>query len=85
MYAIPTSAATLSSVESPEIPQEELIDEQTLSERLNVKPRTLQGWRLRGEGPPYIKVGRLVRYRPVDIQRYLNEQTRHSTSQEVTG
>lgn len=36
---------------------------------LNVKPATLESWRIRGGGPslPYIKVGRAVRYRWPDL------------------
>ncbi len=35
---------------------------------IHVKPETLPAWRHRGEGPPYIKVGSLVRY-PDDLLR----------------
>ncbi|MGA8149259.1 MAG: helix-turn-helix domain-containing protein [Gallionellaceae bacterium] len=46
-----------------------------------LKPNTLEGWRIRGEGPCYRKVGRLVRYSLDDLDRYLESQTRTSTSQ----
>lgn len=46
-----------------------------------LKPNTLEGWRIRGEGPTYKKVGRLVRYSVVDLDAYLEAQTRSSTSQ----
>ena len=29
---------------------------------LGVSVRTLQAWRVRGGGPPYVKIGRIVRY-----------------------
>ena len=45
------------------------------------KPNTLEGWRVQGSGPRYIKVGRLVRYRVTDLDAYLESQTRNSTSQ----
>jgi len=38
--------------------------------------KTLQRWRLDGDGPPYVKVGRGVRYRPEAIERWLDENTR---------
>lgn len=46
-----------------------------------LKPNTLEGWRVRGEGVPYRKIGRLVRYRIEDLDAYLDAQTRTSTSQ----
>lgn len=46
-----------------------------------LKPNTLEGWRVSGRGAPYIKIGRLVRYRIEDLDAYLEAQTRTSTSQ----
>jgi len=46
-----------------------------------LKPNTLEGWRIQGTGPRYIKIGRLVRYRLEDLDAYLQAQTRTSTSQ----
>jgi excisionase family DNA binding protein len=57
-----------------------LLDTQAASDLLGVEPRTLEGWRLRGGGPPYVKVGRLVRYRRADLDRWVAERTRASTS-----
>lgn len=37
--------------------------------------KTLQQWRWKREGPAYIKVGRAVRYRRADVERWLDEQT----------
>ncbi|MBA3936300.1 MAG: helix-turn-helix domain-containing protein [Planctomycetes bacterium] len=36
-------------------------------------PRTLEAWRGRREGPPYIKVGHLVRYSTADLAGWLAE------------
>jgi hypothetical protein len=39
---------------------------------LGLSPRTLQAWRVRGGGPPYLKIGRVVRYQRralIDFQR----------------
>lgn len=36
--------------------------------------------RITGEGPPYVKVGRVVRYKPSDVFRWLDARTRRSTS-----
>ena len=46
-----------------------------------IKPNTLEGWRVRGEGPRYLKIGRLVRYKTEDLDAYLESRARCSTSQ----
>lgn len=42
---------------------------------LALQPQTLAAWTSRGEGPPYIKVGRSVRYRKSDIEAWLESRT----------
>jgi hypothetical protein len=44
-------------------------------------PRTLQAERLHGTGPPYIKIGRNVRYRRRDVLRFIAEREVRSTSE----
>lgn len=43
------------------------LSERDLSEYSGVAVRTLQGWRVRGQGPPWVKMGTIVRY---DIERF---------------
>jgi hypothetical protein len=52
-------------------------------ERLNIKSRsTAQKDRVAGRGIPFIKIGRLVRYRPADVEKYLSDlRTLRSTSE----
>ena len=38
---------------------------------------TLQSWRSRGEGPPYLKIGRLVRYRRQALTDWLETRERN--------
>lgn len=50
----------------------ELLTTREASQSLNIPARTLEGWRHRGSGPPYIKVSRgQVRYRAADIESWL--------------
>jgi predicted DNA-binding transcriptional regulator AlpA len=42
---------------------------------------TLEKDRLTGHGPRYVKLGRLVRYRPADVRAWLAERIRRSTSE----
>lgn len=41
---------------------------------LKISPQTLYAWRLRNEGPPAIKVGRHLRFREADVERWLNQR-----------
>jgi predicted DNA-binding transcriptional regulator AlpA len=50
-----------------------LLTESQVSEKLQVSLACLRRWRLRGDGPQYIKVGPLVRYRPEDVDGWLAE------------
>lgn len=62
--------------------QTKLLDTIQAAEYLgNLKPNTIEGWRVAGKGVPYIKIGRLVRYRIADLDAYLEAQTRRSTSE----
>jgi hypothetical protein len=36
--------------------------ENELSKRCGISARTLQGWRLKGNGPPYVRAGKRVLY-----------------------
>jgi hypothetical protein len=58
-----------------------LIDTDDLAKYLRNEVNTCEGWRLKGIGPRYIKVGRLVRYRIEDVDLWLESQTRNSTSE----
>jgi predicted DNA-binding transcriptional regulator AlpA len=52
---------------------EELLDQRQAATRLGLpSARTLEAWRHRGYGPPFIRLSpRLVRYRACDIDRWL--------------
>lgn len=47
---------------------------------LGLKAATLNKWRVFGDGPPFIKVGHLVRYRKADLDAFLQSRLRRSTS-----
>jgi predicted site-specific integrase-resolvase len=58
-----------------------LLTPRQAGEVLGVSPATLATWRWRGVPRlPYVRVGRLIRYRPSDITAFLETQTRTSTS-----
>jgi predicted DNA-binding transcriptional regulator AlpA len=37
-------------------------------------PRTLAAWRLRRQGPAYVRIGTSVRYRRADLEAYIEAQ-----------
>ena len=41
-----------------------------LAERLGVPPDTVKKWRATGEGPPFLPVGKHVRYRERDVEAW---------------
>lgn len=58
-----------------------LLDTSEVANLLTNKPNTIEGWRIKGMGPRYIKIGRLVRYRIEDVNAWIEAQERTSTSQ----
>jgi predicted DNA-binding transcriptional regulator AlpA len=66
---------------SPQVaPQREFLDSRELAEWFGVHPQWPLEARLRGDGPPYVKLGRSVRYRRAAVEAWLARQVRFSTS-----
>ena len=51
-----------------------------VAELLQVKETTLEQWRWKGQGPVFIKVGRLVRYRRDDVEAFTASREFGSTT-----
>jgi len=51
----------------------DLVEEAAAARHVARSVRTLQQWRYRGEGPPYIKAGKAVRYSLRDLDAWLVE------------
>lgn len=47
---------------------------------LSLSPQTLAHLRIRGGGPPYIKISTAVRYSTEDLEQYVAARKRRSTS-----
>ncbi len=53
-----------------------LLDEKQAAERLGLQRKTLQRWRWRGEGPPFVKLSaRAVRYSPEALDAFVAGHT----------
>jgi hypothetical protein len=62
----------------------ELLNEAQAAEFLGLSPGTLSVWRCLGRySLPYVKVGRLVRYRLVDLEAWLRSREATHTGDSV--
>jgi excisionase family DNA binding protein len=51
---------------------------QQVAEILSVRCETLSRWAARNEGPPFVRIGKTIRYHAAEIDRYLRgEQAAH--------
>jgi hypothetical protein len=48
-----------------------LLTEEDVAKQLHISVASLRRWRLERRGPPFIKVGSLVRYRPEEMEAWL--------------
>jgi excisionase family DNA binding protein len=48
-----------------------LLTEEDVARQLHISVASLRRWRLERRGPPFIKVGSLVRYRPEEVEAWL--------------
>lgn len=61
----------------------ELLTVEEAAKRLRLSTSTLNKWRVSGEGPAFVKLGRRVLYRAADLEAWLQDGRRHSTSEVV--
>jgi hypothetical protein len=57
---------------------DELMTESEAARRRHQSIRTLQAERLRGDGCPFVKLGRSVRYRRSDVERFIESNVKTS-------
>jgi predicted DNA-binding transcriptional regulator AlpA len=49
-----------------------VLNEREAAEVVGCSVALMRKWRLFREGPPYVKIGRLVRYRQADLDAFLD-------------
>jgi hypothetical protein len=74
------NAESVSATSTSHLEPRPLNTEKEEAKRLKVSVRTLQSWRYKGGGPPYLQLGSAVRYDPVRVDAWLDQQVRTSTS-----
>jgi predicted DNA-binding transcriptional regulator AlpA len=57
-----------------------LITDEQLEAMYGIKRKTLANWRVKGLGPSFVKIGAAVRYRPEDVQAWIDSRVFSSTS-----
>ncbi len=63
---------------------ERVLRPEDAADMLGCTVRTLSDWRLDGRGPKFVRVSsRMVRYRMIDLQRWLEDRVVGSTSQQL--
>jgi predicted DNA-binding transcriptional regulator AlpA len=60
-----------------------LLTERQLAGEWGLSHRTLQAWRVRGDGPTYVKVGRSVRYPKAQADAWLSQRQAANTAVEL--
>ncbi|MFT5066875.1 MAG: putative DNA-binding transcriptional regulator AlpA [Reinekea sp.] len=65
----------------PTIVYGDMLKEADVSRLLCQSVRTLQKWRVTGEGPSYFKIGRSVRYSHSEVLAWRDARRCHHTSQ----
>jgi hypothetical protein len=63
---------------------EDLLDTDQAAEKLRIKRQTLETWRMTGDGPVYLKLGRRVFYRLSALEAWIAKNARQSTSEAAT-
>lgn len=51
-----------------------------LATYLNLPPQTLKLWRHKGYGPKFLKIGKHVRYRWADVEKWETSELRQATA-----
>ncbi len=61
-----------------------LLTETEAAALLGLKVATLRRWRWAGKGPRFLKIGGAVRYDPADLEAFMRDARRTSTSDDGT-
>lgn len=58
-----------------------LLSQKRVATMLSVSPRALEAWRIRGEGPAFIRISkRCIRYRRADVEAWLASREHQPTA-----
>jgi len=58
---------------------EQLLSIQEVAKAFGVPVSTVYGWRARRQGPPSVRLGKHVRYRAADVEKWLAERVERAS------
>ncbi len=58
-----------------------LVNTENAANALGITRKTLERWRITGEGPTYIKLGRRVVYSVADLEGFVEKGRRNNTAE----
>jgi len=61
--------------------QKDIFGTKGAGEYLGLHSNTLEQWRLEGKGPTFCKMGRAVRYKREDLDHFIEQCRKNSTSE----
>ena len=76
-----TCRSNASADKSRKEPERPFLDSSEAAAYLGLRRTTLEAWRCRGGGPRFVKFGRLVKYRRVDLDAFIESSIRSNTSE----
>jgi excisionase family DNA binding protein len=63
------------TIQGASAPFPEVMTDHQAADYLGLSVATLRAWRLARKGPPYVQLGRAIRYRRSDLDAYLAART----------
>jgi hypothetical protein len=72
--------ATDLACEEAETSSDQLLNQTDVARRSGMSPRTLENWRWKGDGPPFLKVGHKVLCRLEDMEPYEKQSVRTTSA-----
>jgi Helix-turn-helix domain len=64
--------SSVASQEAPTAEPDRCLSERPVAAVLEVSVAALRKWRRTGGGPPYLRIGKLIRYRLSDLRDFMN-------------
>ncbi|WP_397421065.1 helix-turn-helix transcriptional regulator [Phenylobacterium sp.] len=61
--------------------EDELLDTSLVARTWGIAEVTLRKWRILGVGPPFMRLGRAVRYRRADLDAFLSSRAFRNTTE----
>lgn len=61
----------------------EILSTEQYADLTRRKPQTVRRERMRGDGPPYFRIGRRVFYRAIDIETFFESKKVRNTAEET--